>query len=60
MAVGDEIDILRFGRTANSLRRLCESIGLKRVLARDITPDLATYVAQRYRADDADELEEVK
>jgi hypothetical protein len=41
MADGAEVDIDRFQRTANSLRRLCESIGLKRV-ARDITPDLAT------------------
>jgi hypothetical protein len=43
MADGTEVDIDRFQRTANSLRRLCESIGLKRV-ARDITPDLATYI----------------
>ena len=31
MADGEDIDILVFGRTANSLRRLCESIGLQRV-----------------------------
>lgn len=30
MADGDEIDIDRFQRTANSLRRLCETIGLER------------------------------
>ena len=30
MADGDEIDIDRFQRTANSLRRLCESLGLER------------------------------
>ena len=30
MADGDEIDIYRSQRTANSLRRLCETIGLER------------------------------
>jgi hypothetical protein len=41
MADGNKIDIAEFGRTANSLRRLCESIGLKRT-ARDITPSLGS------------------
>jgi len=40
MADGEEIDIDEFGRTSNSLRRLCESIGLER-RARDVTPPLA-------------------
>ena len=39
MADGAQIDITEFQRTANSLRRLCESIGLRRV-ARDVTPSL--------------------
>lgn len=43
MASGEEIDIDRFQRTANSLRRLCESIGLAR-RARDITPSLEHYI----------------
>jgi hypothetical protein len=30
MADGEEVDIDRFQRTANSLRRLCESVGLTR------------------------------
>ena len=48
MADGDEIDIDRFQRTANSLRRLCESLGLER-RARDITPSLSEYIAQKGR-----------
>jgi hypothetical protein len=31
MADGAEIDIDKFQRTSNSLRRLCETIGLERV-----------------------------
>ena len=54
MADGREIDILRFGRTANSLRRLCEAIGLER-RQKDITPDLGTYIAAKYsEANDVD------
>ena len=56
MADGREIDILRFGRTANSLRRLCEAIGFER-RSRDITPTLAEYLAAS-ECEDA-ELEEV-
>ena len=48
MADGDEIDIDRFQRCANSLRRLCESLGLER-RARDITPSLSEYIAQKGR-----------
>ncbi len=43
MADGEEIDINEFQRTSNSLRRLCESIGLER-RARDVTPSLAKYL----------------
>ena len=51
MADGDEIDIDEFQRCSNSLRRLCESVGLERV-ARDVTPDLATYT--RIKAEKAE------
>jgi hypothetical protein len=37
MADGDEIDIDEFQRASNSLRRLCESIGLER-RSKNITP----------------------
>jgi hypothetical protein len=37
MANGAEIDIDKFQRTSNSLRRLCETIGLRRV-PKDATP----------------------
>jgi hypothetical protein len=54
MADGDEININEFQRTSNSLRRLCESIGLER-RARDITPDPLTY-AREYDAKHAKEV----
>ena len=54
---GHEIDIDRYQRTANSLRRMCETIGLERV-AKDITPDireqLIAEARQRRVADAAD------
>ena len=56
MAEGREIDILRFGRTANSLRRLCEAIGLER-RQRDITPDLDTYLRIKYGHDAEEAVE---
>jgi hypothetical protein len=43
-------------RGSNSLRRMLESIGLKRV-ARDVTPDLQTYLAQREEAAAEDDAE---
>ena len=56
MADGDEIDIDEFQRTANSLRRLCESIGLRRT-SRDITPPHPLdYAAQMYGAEEAEEV----
>jgi hypothetical protein len=57
MADGDEVDIDRFQRTANSLRRLCESIGLRRV-ARDITPSLGQILREAHRreVEDAEEV----
>jgi hypothetical protein len=39
MADGAEVDIDKFQRTSNSLRRLCESIGLER-RARDVTDQI--------------------
>ena len=58
MADGAEIDILEFGRTANSLRRLCEAIGLER-RQWDITSDLDTYLRIKY-GHDAEEAVEVE
>ena len=40
-AASGDLDL--YQRTANSLRRLLEAVGLKRV-ARDVTPDLRTYL----------------
>jgi hypothetical protein len=45
MADGEEIDIDRFQRTSNSLRRLCETIGLRRV-PKDVTPSLDQVMAR--------------
>jgi hypothetical protein len=39
-------DLDLYQRTANSLRRLLEAVGLKRV-PRDVTPDVGTYLASR-------------
>jgi hypothetical protein len=39
-------DLDLYQRTANSLRRLLEAVGLKRV-ARDVTPSLGAYLASR-------------
>jgi hypothetical protein len=50
MADGIETDIDQFLRTSNSLRRLCESIGLKRV-ARDVTPSLSKYLEAKVTVD---------
>ena len=43
MADGAEIDIDKFQRTSNSLRRFCETIGLTRV-AKDVELDLKAYL----------------
>ena len=48
MADGTEVDILEFQRTANSLRRLCESIGLER-RARDVAPSLGDILSAGHR-----------
>ena len=39
--------LLLYQRTANSARRLLESVGLKR-RAKDITPSLDEYLASKY------------
>ena len=48
-AAAEDLDL--YLRAANSLRRLLESIGLKRV-ARDVTPLLQDYLAERSAAAD--------
>lgn len=45
-ANGQPIDIASYTTASNSLRRLLQDIGLTRA-ARDVTPDLKTYMAQR-------------
>lgn len=45
MADGEEIDIDKFQRTSNSLRRLCETIGLRRV-AKEAVPTLRAYLSR--------------
>jgi hypothetical protein len=47
-ATAEQLDL--YQRTANSMRRLLESIGIKRV-PRDVTPNLHDYIAAQ-RADD--------
>jgi hypothetical protein len=47
-ATPDQLDL--YQRTANSLRRLLESVGLKRV-PRDVTPSVAQYIANIEKAD---------
>jgi hypothetical protein len=49
MADGENIDIDRFQRTSNSLRRLCEAIGLERK-SRDITPSIHELIEARRAA----------
>jgi hypothetical protein len=54
MADGEDIDIDRFQRTSNSLRRLCESIGLER-RQRTIVPHPLDYAREydRRKAEEA-------
>jgi hypothetical protein len=47
-ATGDELDL--YQRTANSLRRLLEAVGLQR-RARNVTPSLQEYLRQAERAE---------
>jgi hypothetical protein len=48
----DQLDL--YQRTANSLRRLLESVGIER-RPRDVTPSLRDYIAEKLSADDADD-----
>lgn len=48
MADGHEINIAEFQRTSNSLRRLCESIGLER-RQRDVTPTLGQILREGHQ-----------
>jgi hypothetical protein len=48
MASGGDVNVDAYARAANSLRRIVESIGLKRV-ARDVTPSLADIIAENKR-----------
>ena len=57
MADGDEINIGEFQRTANSLRRLCEALGIER-RQKDVTPDPLEY-ARNYDRRHAEDAEEV-
>lgn len=45
----DAADLDLYQRTSNTMRRHLESVGLQR-RAKDVTPDLATYVNARYGA----------
>jgi hypothetical protein len=53
MADGEEIDIDKFQRTSNSLRRLCETIGLRHA-SKNVTPDLKTYLDLKAKATEGD------
>jgi hypothetical protein len=59
MADGDEVNINEFQRASNSLRRLCESIGLQR-RAKDVTPSLNEYMASKRRQPDDADYEEAE
>ena len=46
---GEEVDLDSFSRTASHLRRILESLGMKRV-SRDVTPDPLDYARQHPEA----------
>lgn len=54
MADGEDVDIDRYQRTSNSLRRLCESLGIERK-QRDPFADLTGYINDAKRKEAADE-----
>jgi hypothetical protein len=43
---GDDVDLDRYGRAASHLRRLLETLGLRRV-PRDVTPTLRSYLTAK-------------
>jgi hypothetical protein len=49
----DPLDLELYQRTANSLRRLLEAVGIKRV-PRDVTPPLKDYLANTHAAEPAE------
>jgi hypothetical protein len=48
LSKGEAIDLDAYSRIAGNLRRMLESIGIERA-KRDLTPDLATYLASKAR-----------
>lgn len=52
-AQGEEIDLDLYGRIADRLRRIGETIGLERV-SRDVTPSLQEYIAKNYGGEAAE------
>jgi hypothetical protein len=49
-ANGGELDVLAYATVSNAMRRLLSDLGLER-RAKDVTPDLASYIAAKDRAD---------
>jgi hypothetical protein len=54
---GQPVNSAIYCRLANSTRRVAATLGLSRV-ARDVTPDLKTYIASKYREAEDAEVEE--
>lgn len=50
LARGDDFDVATYATAANAMRRLLADIGLER-RAKDVTPSLASYLAQKEKAD---------
>ena len=50
LARGEEFDAAQYATIANAQRRLLNDLGLER-RARDVTPDLHTFLAKRAQAD---------
>lgn len=53
LARGEEFNAAEYATISNALRRLLSDLGLERV-ARDVTPSLSVYLAQRAAVQDAD------
>ena len=50
LATGQDFDATQYATISNALRRLLSDLGLER-RARDVTPDLHTYIKQKAQAD---------
>jgi hypothetical protein len=48
LSQGQQVDLDVYGRICGQLRRILESLGLKRE-AKDVAPDLKAYIAQNER-----------